>query len=234
MKKEFMHQVLKQLLKRIFQFLGSLFLLGCLFLLLALVLSSIPVNKSFAQTDTSDVQIFVTDNGVHTDIVVPVRTALLDWRTRLPLDQYADADSSYTHVGFGWGDRRFYMKTPEWKDLRPGVFVTALFWPTRSAMHVHYVPRPLTVNKYQRPVQLSQEQYRQLVAFLQQSFQQQDGEFILIPGAGYSGEDNFYEAHGRFYILRNCNNWTNRGLKEAGVKTAFWAPIPYAIMRHLR
>ncbi len=204
-----------------------------LYLVAALFLGSIPVNSSYAQA-REGIKIFVTDNGVHTDFVLPVNAGGTDWRTSLPLQDYAGADSSYTHVAFGWGDRRFYMETPEWKDLRLDVAFTALFWPTRSAMHVEYIPRPLTSNKYQRPLILTEAQYQLLVNYITGTFKQKNGEFILIKGAGYTSEDNFYEANGRFHLFRNCNNWTNRGLKTIGVKTAFWAPLPFAIMRHLR
>ncbi|WP_242927047.1 TIGR02117 family protein [Pontibacter vulgaris] len=210
---------------------GSLLVL--LYLLAVVVLGSIPVNRSYAET-REGIEIFVTDNGVHTDFVLPVKTAITDWRTQLLLQDYKGADSSYTHIAFGWGDRRFYMETPEWKDLRLDVAITALFWPTRSAMHVSYIRRPLIPNKYQRPVILSEAQYEQLVNYISGTFRQQNGQFILIKGAGYTSEDNFYEAHGRFHLFRNCNNWTNRGLKTIGVKTAAWAPLPFAIMRHLR
>ncbi|MCC9138315.1 TIGR02117 family protein [Pontibacter silvestris] len=204
-----------------------------LFLLLMLLLGSIPVNKGFAQ-HSQGIEIFVTDNGIHTDLILPVKTKYIDWRTKLPLQQYKEADSSYQYIAFGWGDHRFYMETPTWKDLKPGVAVTALFWPTRSAMHVSYAKKRLEPNNSQQPLILSEQQYQGLVQYIVATFQQQNKEFILINGAGYTGKDNFYKAHGHFYLFRNCNNWTNRGLKEAGVKTAVWAPLPFAIMQHLR
>jgi TM2 domain-containing membrane protein YozV len=48
-----------------------------LFLLGAMICSIIPVNK---EPDTSaDVAIYIMTNGDHTDIVVPVKTACIDW-----------------------------------------------------------------------------------------------------------------------------------------------------------
>ncbi len=201
----------------------------------AFLISSFPVNRGFAQALAEDsIEIFVTSNGVHTDLVVPVATAYTDWRDRLPLHHYAAADSSYTYIAFGWGDRRFYMETPEWTDLTPEVAIPAALWPTRTAMHVAYVAGSLEANERQRPIRITPEQYVHLIRYIEASFREENGQFILIPGAGYTAEDNFYEAHGRFYALNNCNNWVNKGLKKAGVKTAAWAMTPYAIMRHLR
>jgi uncharacterized protein (TIGR02117 family) len=201
--------------------------------MVVLLLTCLPVNSGVAQA-TDGVEIYVTSNGVHTDIVVPVTTPYIDWREKLPLQHFADVDSSYTHLSFGWGDRRFYMETPEWSDLTLGVALRASLWPTPTAMHVEYISTALTPTKQQRPVLLSADQYRQLVQYIDASFQQEAGQYIHIAGSGYTGQDTFYEAHGKFYILKNCNNWVNKGLKAAGVKTALWAPLPFAVMRHLR
>ncbi|WP_161890577.1 TIGR02117 family protein [Pontibacter russatus] len=207
-----------------------------LFLLSAFLLSSFPVRSSFAQAPHAEepVEIFVTSNGVHTDIVVPVATPYTDWREKVPLHHFANADSSYTHLSFGWGDREFYMKTPSWSDLTPGVALRAALWPTPTAMHVEYIASRLTPTKRQLPVLLTPEQYRQLVLYIDASFQKENGGYRHITGSGYTGQDTFYEAHGKFYILKNCNNWVNGGLKAAGVKAALWAPLPFAVMRHLR
>jgi uncharacterized protein (TIGR02117 family) len=231
-----MQRVVVKVVTFILWLLGTVAGMAVLFLLAAFVLSSIPVNSSFAQATEGDapVEIYVTSNGVHTDIVVPVATSYIDWREKLPLQHFAAVDSTYTHLSFGWGDRRFYMETPEWSDLTLGVALRASFWPTPTAMHVEYIPTALAPTKQQRPVVLSVAQYKQLVHYINSTFQEKDGHYIHIIGSGYTTEDTFYEAHGKFYILKNCNNWVNQGLKAAGIKTALWAPLPFAVMRHLR
>ncbi|MCC9166102.1 TIGR02117 family protein [Pontibacter harenae] len=209
--------------------------ISLLFFVLGFILSSFAANEGFAQAAQQDsVEIFVTSNGVHTDLVLPIATPHIDWRTKLPLHHFATANNSDSHVAFGWGDRRFYIETPEWKDLTPGVAISAALWPTKTAMHVEYIENPLIPNKYQLPIKLSPEQYQELVRYVLTSFQSENGGFMLIEGAGYTGDDNFYEAHRKFYLLKNCNNWVNQGLKAAGAKAALWAPFPYAIMRHYR
>lgn len=213
----------------------GLLALVLLFLLSGFILSSIPVNRGYAQSQSPDsIEIFVTSNGVHTDIVVPVATPHRDWRQLLPLHHYGAVDSSYRYVAFGWGDRRFYMQTPEWTDLTPNVAFTAALWPTRTAMHVEYIQNKLIPTKRQRPILISAEQYRQLIAYIDASFVRQQGQYTHIPNSGYTPHDTFYEAHGRFYLLKNCNNWVNQGLKSMNVRAPLWAPFPYAIMRHLR
>lgn len=207
-----------------------------LFVAAAFLMSGITVNDGYAQVQQQEehIEIYVTSNGVHTDIIVPVSTPYIDWREKLPLHHFGNVDSTYRYIGFGWGDRKFYMETPEWSDLTLKVAITAALWPTRTAMHVEYIQSRLVPTKRQRPVRISPEQYQQLITYIDASFVQQNNRYLHINGSGYSDRDTFYEAHGKFYILKNCNNWVNQGLKVTDVKTAVWAPLPVSIMRHLR
>lgn len=215
-------------------FLAGLALMTVLYILAGITLGAIPVNSSYAQA-TEGIEIFVTDNGVHTDLVLPIKTDIIDWRDKLYLQDYAGADSSFTHVGFGWGDRQFYMETPEWKDLTLTTAITSLFWPTRTAMHVEYIAQPLRQNKYQQPVIITKAQYQALVQYILDSFQQQpNGDFLLIEGKGYHTRDNFYEANGKFHLFKTCNSWVNGGLKAMGHRAAFWAPFSFVVMRQVR
>ncbi|RAU82455.1 TIGR02117 family protein [Pontibacter arcticus] len=205
-------------------------LLFCLFF-------SAPFTQVLARPHTAlpdSVQLFVTSNGVHTELVVPVKTPFIDWRTLLPLQHFPKADSSFTHVAFGWGNRRFFIETPEWGDLKLHVALYAAFWPGTTAMHVEYIPKPLAPTKKQRPFMVSQAQYKKLIAYIKNSFRQENSRFVYIPDASYTDYDSFYEANGRYYVLKNCNYWVNAGLKEMGIKSAWWAPFPYTIMRHYR
>ncbi|MBB6612205.1 TIGR02117 family protein [Pontibacter sp. Tf4] len=221
-----------QLLRRILRATGIAMLLT---IVTAFILSFVPVNTAVPPVPAQDsVQIYLTSNGIHTDLVLPVKTPYIDWRGKIPLEHFAGADSSFTHIGFGWGDRAFYMQTPEWSDLTIEVALDAVFWPSPSAMHVEYIRRPLRPTKHQRPINLSQKQYQQLVTYIYSSFQSQNGHFMLIPGKGYSATDNFYEANEKFYFPKTCNYWVNNGLKAADLKAAFFAPFPYAVMRHYR
>ncbi len=215
------------------RFLGFISGLIGLYILSFLVLGLIPVNRSFAQTQTG-IEIMVIDNGVHTDLVLPIKTKTIDWHKYLLLKDYAGADSSFSHVAFGWGNRRFYMETPQWKDMRIDVALSAALGFGRSAMHVYYIPKPLKSDKTQISIKLSEAQYERLVAYILNSFQQQNGGFLLIKDRGYTSIDNFYEANGRFSMFKTCNSWTNAGLKAAGVETVYWAPVPYLMMRQLR
>lgn len=224
---------MKVLLKYLLRLLAVLLGLTLLFVVISLVLMYIPANAD-APTQTEGIEIFITTNGVHADFTLPVQTPVEDWRSFLPLRDYPGANSSFRYVAFGWGDRGFYLDTPEWSDLTPGTAIKALFMPSPTAMHVTYQRNAPAPGELSRRLYLSEAQYRQLVAYIKEDFERTEaGNILLIKGAGYSPYDNFYEARGSYTVFYTCNNWVNEGLKKIGVKTATWAPFDWGVMYHL-
>src|SRR5687768_4259800 len=63
------------------------------------------------------VLLYACDNGVHTDLIVPVAAAGADWRTLFGQAAFIAPVEAYDHVGLGWGSRDFYVNTPTWADL---------------------------------------------------------------------------------------------------------------------
>ena len=88
----------------------GLFFPVIVYFLMSVVLSNIPINRDFRQED--GVKIYIRSNGVHTDFVLPVETPEIDWRERFPFQNFRRPDRSATHISFGWGDRGFYLETP--------------------------------------------------------------------------------------------------------------------------
>lgn len=64
-----------------------------------------------------DYIIHLLSNNVHTDIVCSVKSNLIDLMAVFPSTNIISRDNTYQWVGIGWGDKGFYLNTPEWKDL---------------------------------------------------------------------------------------------------------------------
>jgi uncharacterized protein (TIGR02117 family) len=205
-----------------------------LYLLLALALGYFPVGDQTPQALEEGVEVFVRTNGVHTDFIVPVRSAAVDWAQQFPYADFGRVDSSFQMVAFGWGDKGFYLNTPDWADLKFSTAFNALFWRSTTAMHVTYVRTVPIQGKGCRKLWLSRQQYQMLVDYIGQSFGRNDSAQIqLIPGRGYGSNDNFYEAVGTYSLIRTCNVWTGQGLQFIGVRTARWSPFDQGILYHL-
>ena len=79
-------------------FLTLISLIG-LYLLAAYTLSRMSTTKELV--NDADISIYILTNGVHTDLVVPVRTAQIDWSTRIPYHNTIANDSSAQLLAFG-------------------------------------------------------------------------------------------------------------------------------------
>jgi uncharacterized protein (TIGR02117 family) len=64
-----------------------------------------------------EIPVYIYTNGVHTDIVMPVKNDLQDWSAKLPFNNVRSKKTDYNYVGIGWGDKGFYLDTPTWADL---------------------------------------------------------------------------------------------------------------------
>jgi uncharacterized protein (TIGR02117 family) len=203
------------------------------YVLAALGLAFIPVNAGFV--DAADgVELFLVSNGVHVDFLVPVKSTVEDWSQKLPRKDFRGVDESFSGLLLGWGNRGFYLETPTWSDLKVSTALHAIFLPSASVVHAQYVDWHPVGDAYSRKVRISESAYRDLCAYLEASFQKDaNGKFLLIPNKGYGDADNFYEGVGSYHAFNTCNLWTNRGLKQIGVRTALWSPFAGGILRQL-
>lgn len=209
-----------------------------LYVLSALFLSTLPVNVDFQETKTSGIEIYILSNGVHTDLVLPVRTMLPasgrrhDWTDVIPFHHTVSNDSLMQYIAFGWGDKNFYLETPTWADLKVSTAFNALFFLSTSAMHVTFY-RSMSESEHCRKISISDEQYERLARYIDDSFQKTgDGDRMLIHNLSYGNDDCFYDATGTFSLFYTCNTWTNQGLQQSGLKASLWTPFEGALMNH--
>lgn len=169
--------------------------------------------------------IYVSSNGVHTDLIFHKNTLDADFAAQLQPVEGAD------YIAIGWGDKGFYLYTPSWAELKISTALIAGFLPSTTLMHVTHYQR---VNPKWKSIQLCPKQRNQLNAFVRASFKcNAEGNIQILEGTGYRDNDFFYEAKGNYTCLYTCNIWVNQALKKAHVKTAIWSPFDKGIMKHL-
>ncbi len=204
-----------------------------LYFFFAWLFSRIGVEREAGQPN--ELTIYIKSNGVHTDVVMPVRHRLCDWSAALPFMNTRGKDTTAQYVGLGWGDRGFYLETPTWADLTFSTAFKACFWLGRSAVHATYY-RSVEEGKDCVAMQISEAQYARLIAYIDRTFAPgAGGAPVVIPtDALYSDADAFYEARGRYSFLNTCNVWANDALKATGQKAAVWAPFDWGIFHQYR
>jgi len=117
--------------------IAALLALPALYLAAALIGSLIAVNRGWSEP-AEGTTIYIADNGIHADIVMPVQAQGLDWRPLIPKSDFAAPPPDARWIAFGSGERRVYLDTPTWWDITPRTLWGALAVGER-VMHVEYV-----------------------------------------------------------------------------------------------
>jgi uncharacterized protein (TIGR02117 family) len=212
--------------------LGLAVVVPAAYLLVAVVLAMIPLNADF-RPSADGIPVYVRTNGVHAELVLPTRSADLDWSADHPASDMRALAAPMQWIAFGWGDAAFFASTPTWSDLKPGTALVALTGLGEGAMHVEYIADPASYAG--REVRLTPEQYARLVAYVRDSFARgADGRPIRLAAPGYFETDAFYAARPRYTFWMTSNEWVRRGLTAAGVRTPAWAPFANALYFQLR
>ncbi|MFS4429224.1 TIGR02117 family protein [Chryseobacterium sp. GVT01B] len=224
----------KTILMYLLKVVGIILGIVVIYVILGLLIPYIPVSAK-DDGQKKEIPIYIYTNGVHTDIVMPVKNDLQDWSLKIPFANTKSKKTDYQYIGIGWGDKGFYLDTPTWADLKFSTAVKAAFWLSDSAMHCTYY-NTMKEGDDCKMIMISRSQYENLVKFVEDKFDRdQNGNFMLIPtNAVYSDNDAFYDAKGTYSFLYTCNTWSNNALKAAGQKAALWTPSDFGIFQHYK
>jgi len=176
------------------------------------------------------VRVYVISNGVHTDLLLPRDAAGVNWREEFPVGDFRAAAPDAAYLGFGWGDREFYMATPSWSDVSVKLVWGALAGAGPAVLKVGNYLEPALGDRVATEL-LTEREYQRLAGYVRRSLVRgADGRPLIYRNSGYGDHDVFYAANGRYSALRTCNDWIAAGLREAGVKTPRWSPFALPIL----
>lgn len=225
--------MIKKILKPLLWTLLALILFMGLYLLAAYALPHLKVNTAEKNSGES-IKIAVISNGVHTDIAVPAITRLKDWTQAFPPDSFDVKDANCSYIGFGWGDKGFYLYTPTWDDLKFSTAFKAATGLSETAMHVRYLKEKKRNSEHCAILTLDSSSYKTLVHYIESSFEKKENNPIKLNHPGYGDMDRFYEAKGTYSLFKTCNCWTTNGLKATGLQVGLWCPFAAGLMNSLR
>lgn len=201
-----------------------------LYLIAALVGSLVPVNRGWTEP-ASGITVYIADNGIHADLILPVAAHGLDWAPLIPRRDFAAPPLNARWIAFGSGEQRVYLDTPRWRDITLRTIWSGLTGGNR-VMHVEYVGDPTYAA---REIRLRPEEYRRLWAAIRSDFAlDARGRPSRIDHPGYGPGDAFYRATGKASALRTCNSWAAGRLRLAGVKTSLWSPFAQGLVWRYR
>ncbi|WP_282148387.1 DUF2459 domain-containing protein [Algibacter lectus] len=208
--------------KKIIKWFLYLLFIPAAYIIMALILSSITVERKVSN-ENSEKLIYLNTNGVHLDIVIPI-----EYVDSLVLSgiKYNQND---TYLSFGWGDENFYINTPTWNDLTFSTAFKAMFLESSTLMHV---------TRYKQKqsgwveIKVNELELKKLNNYLLNTFDvNQKGMKIILENKGYSSIDDFYRSKGSYSCFKTCNSWVNIGFKDSGLKSCLWTPFDFGLIK---
>lgn len=224
-----MIKLLKKLLKYTGLFLLCFISFVLLYLGIGFCLSRITVNKGVVAP--AEMAIFIKTNGVHTDIVVPLRNEMMDWSKEIKFaNTHLKDTAAIQYLAMGWGDKGFYLETPSWGDLKFSTAFKAAFALSTTAIHATFYAT-MPENESCKKIMISKEQYQRLINYIDGSLQHDPAGHVMniVTNANYGNADAFYEAKGSYSMFHTCNTWANTALKKSGQKACLWTAFDTGI-----
>ncbi len=172
-------------LKKITKWILAIILIPVVYILLSLILTFILVNNTQEYSEKNQ-SIYLNSNGVHLNIIIHKNQ--LDAELLAGLRFFKNDN----YFSFGWGDRKFYLNTPEWSDLTFNNAFQALFLKSSTLIHLS---RYSTIETDWLEIKVNQNQLISLNKYIYKSFYSDSlNNMVLLKNKGYSFNDDFYEA----------------------------------------
>ncbi len=220
-------RIAKILLKIVLGFLS----VTVFYLLVALISGFITFEAKATEDSQKGIEIFLQTNGVHSELILPVVNSEFDWRTIIDPNHCISADKNFSYVAIGWGNKEFYLETPQWSDLKLSTAIKAASGFNETAIHVNFY-KNRSSNDTCKKIRITNAQYQKMVTFFIEQFELKNGRAKLIDtDIRYNLYDAFYEAKGSYSIFKTCNTFTNKALSASNLKSCFWTPFDFHVLR---
>ena len=203
-----------------------------LLLLLAYVLASVvfalfPASGRPQQMKGGEPVLYVCASLAHTDILLPIRDPLIDWRALFP-DNVPDGLPSDAYLAIGWGDLAFYRETPTWADVKISVALGALLGGHPTAFRVIAVNPPASGGEC-RSIKVDQAGRQAVIDHVVSKLvRDAAGRPLMQPGSRWPVA--YYLTEGRYGLFHTCNQWASSALAAAGLPHALFAPFSFSVM----
>ena len=127
---------------------------------------------------------------------------------------------------FGWGSRAYYMATPELSDSSFGPLFKALTLDA-SVMHVEILGAlDETASGGLELRRLAKPDSSACSPSSARASPRRTAHRSTSKARITATNDGFFEANGSFNALLGCNTWTAAALRQAGLRTGWWNPLP--------
>lgn len=179
-----------------------------LFLFYLILCFTLPILKIGKVIKGKRIKIYITKDSVHADYVFLSK----DIKDLFPTGK--------KYVKIGWGDRKIFLETKSWNELKLIDFMMAFFGLNKTVLRIEYLDDLPFDSK---PIEIDERQLNVIKIHIRSSH---NGKLIEKKKEYYQIGD-YYESNLKYNCFTNCNNWVNYGLRLAQVTNRIWCPITY-------
>lgn len=180
------------------------------------------------QSPASGPPIHVCSGTTHSDFAIPLALARSD--VFGPMSDHIPANlPAETYVMMGWGDYRFFTEVPTLSHLRPGIAFGALIGRHETALRLQLISEA-SLQAYCRALPLDEQGQAAIARHILDTVAEPQ---TALPQSRFGL--TYLKAYKRYGVFHTCNDWTARGLRQAGLPTARWhAPFAFSVTWPLR
>ena len=155
------------------------------------------------------VKIYIAKDLIHSDFIFLSK----DVEDLFPTDK--------KYIKIGWGDRKIFLETKTWNDLKIKDFIFAFFGLNHTVLRTEFLENLPKC----KSIEISIEQLEIIKNYIKKSY---NGKIIQKKESYYQNGD-YYESNLNYNCILTCNNWINQALRNAKISNIFWCPITYWI-----
>lgn len=124
------------------------------------------------------------------------------------------------YIKIGWGDRKIFLETKTWNNLKIEDFLTAFFGLNGTVLKVDFVDE---VPRESKPMEIDERQLAVIKEHVKSSFRGKP----IAKKPTHCPTGDYYESDLGYNCFTNCNNWVNYGLYLARATNRIWCPFSF-------
>lgn len=124
------------------------------------------------------------------------------------------------YVKIGWGDRKIFLETKSWSDLKASDFLGAFFGLNKTVLRVDFTDE---IPEGSTEMKIDDRQLEVLKIYVDQSHKGSP----IQKEKHHHQQGDYYQSDLRYNCFTNCNNWVNRGLFIARATNRVWCPLSF-------
>lgn len=123
------------------------------------------------------------------------------------------------YIKIGWGDRKIFLETQNWNNLKLKDLFFAFFGLNESVLRIEKLDE---LNNC-KAIEIDENQLEIIKEYIKKSHNNR----LINKKENYYQNGDYYESDLNYNCINTCNNWVNKALRKAKISNRIWCPVSY-------